>query len=499
MRHTILAAIFAALLSCDMQEVEPIPQIAENTNPVVLGQRLKNPYKLSTMRAVVGDLKKGGKIGRLHSVRCSDLYIKFYPKDSVEMDLLSSDTSLLLFPYPMDYEIIEGEDYYLEPGRRPGDIPAQYCAVPVGKILPAVEYDIIDSLYLPEEDKALNDLEAEEILISAYGLTGNEYEPEKDLRESARWNPSGNVRVWDGYLKRYTPLEGVRVFARKWFRVKSAITDQNGNYRMQSFRSKRVNYSIRWERKNWSIRSGRVGVACLVGGTKKQKAWNVTIYDKSLQQFYAALHIGLYMYYNNTVGIKTPPIKTPLRPQLKVGAYNKPGRSAHGSDRRFLGIDTRLRIYRFRYTNRIQTFVEMVEVMVHEAAHASHHELYTGKWDDVDKIVKESWAVAVPQYVLRMRYEDFESIYGRQSFKALRSGDNFYTPAIIDLIDEYDQSEFTPAGRFPVDEVCCYTLSQLEHLLRDVATLDDLKNSMIRYYDNDTEDFLCDYFDQYDW
>jgi hypothetical protein len=42
-------------------------------------------------------------------------YIKFLPKTPEQLEKLNNDTSLNLFCHPLDYEIIEGGSYYVDP------------------------------------------------------------------------------------------------------------------------------------------------------------------------------------------------------------------------------------------------------------------------------------------------------------------------------------------------------------------------------------------------
>ncbi len=59
------------------------------------------------------------------------LYIKFAPKTEQELDNLTVDSTLVLYDYPLDYEIQLTGDYYRDP-ETPADQPTpQYCAVEV--------------------------------------------------------------------------------------------------------------------------------------------------------------------------------------------------------------------------------------------------------------------------------------------------------------------------------------------------------------------------------
>ena len=79
------------------------------------------------------------------------LYIKFKPVDEEELDMLKSDSTLTLYTYPLDVEIIKPGDFYHDP-ELPIEQPTyQYCAVRVDKVLPNVEYEILEELFIPDE------------------------------------------------------------------------------------------------------------------------------------------------------------------------------------------------------------------------------------------------------------------------------------------------------------------------------------------------------------
>ena len=66
------------------------------------------------MKKALNNLKKSSKNIDIN-VETTHLYVKFIPKNEEELDILKRDSTLILYSYPLDYEIIEGTGYYIDP------------------------------------------------------------------------------------------------------------------------------------------------------------------------------------------------------------------------------------------------------------------------------------------------------------------------------------------------------------------------------------------------
>ncbi|MYB89626.1 MAG: hypothetical protein F4X93_06690, partial [Proteobacteria bacterium] len=93
----------------------------------------------------------------------------------------------------------------------------------------------------------------------------------------------------------YVPLEGAEVLARRWFTVHKGFSDAQGYYSCDGKFRNPANYSIKWERNDFSIRSGTVGQA-LYNGPKKTGNWNINIRENDIQEFYAMIFQGARYY-----------------------------------------------------------------------------------------------------------------------------------------------------------------------------------------------------------
>lgn len=148
----MLRTLDAIVESCTARkEIEPGGTIEEekisNVNQMSsLGKQLQNPYSVVNMQKAYDNLSQSN--ARLNEkgvkVKTTHLYIKFKPKNESELEILKDDSTLVLYSYPLDYEISPGT-YYRDPNVPQGRPTYQYCAVPVEKQLPVgVAHEILE-------------------------------------------------------------------------------------------------------------------------------------------------------------------------------------------------------------------------------------------------------------------------------------------------------------------------------------------------------------------
>ncbi len=274
MCHVLSLFLFSSCQKEDFtQSLNSIPKSNETEEEfenlegeTVIGERKENPFKTATMRQAYTNLGGNNKGGEKDiTVRTTHLYIKFLPQDTAEVSILNNlekNEEMNLFYYPLDCDILEPGIHYHDPNI-PEDMPTpQYTAVALNYQLPnTVNYEILDSLYLPETDldstiagreSWLDMLEAE-----AFQLTGNEAEL---YQEKSKFRPSGFMRVennLDGINTEGVP--GVKITARRWFTIRSANTNTIGfyyiNYRFKNY----VNYQMKFTNSFAKINGSAVG------------------------------------------------------------------------------------------------------------------------------------------------------------------------------------------------------------------------------------------------
>ena len=491
---------------------------------IKLGKRLENPYTIENMKKALSLLeeRQKGRATEEINVRVTHLYLRFLPEDSADLEILKQDTTLILWDYPLDYEITEGGDFYHDP-EVPLERPTpQYCAVEADKVLPEVPYELLSSLYIPEEDEEIDESSGgragghdlvTDLLLEAFRLTGNEedFEPfDESEMERGRWYPYGRVRVWEHSKGRYVPVVGVKVRVRRWFRARNAYTDKNGIFRTGRFRSKKVNYSIRWERPHYSIRSGTFGQAWLNGPKRKRKGWYVDLGRSGArkvtdsQQYYALIHQAAYAYYygSDIFGLKRPPLNSFWKPQMKISAYRESGFSFHSQETRTFGLGPWLKIREYNKDSH-----RIYSIVIHELAHASHWDISHWHYNHCDNLIKESWADAVAAYFTARHFGVDPKV--SKTYYYLRQNRNLsqmkevdekgrleYTPIFIDMIDDFNQGATNKS--LPIDRVRGFTLVQIERALGGARNRSQFLSKLKRQNKNHTEKYLEELFDFYD-
>ena len=529
----------ACLISCTKEQPENLPDVQ-------LGKQLENPYSVENMKKAWRNLQENDNAYRMmnDSISTTHLYLKFKPANEDELSLLQQDSTLVLYTYPLDYEIPEELEAYHDPEIVDSLPTYQYCAVPLDKQLPAVAYDILEELFIPDEDSDDNENQrrfiSEEItnnlVDEALRITGN-LEAEDDIdnqRQGRKWRPAGNVKVYTTFSSyainsRYIPVHGVKVRARRWFTTHTGIANASGNYSCNGRFRRKANYSIKWERYHFSIRSGTVGQA-MKNGPKKKGNWNPKFGNtgntlvKDKQQYYALIfQAAHYYYYGDRMGLTSPSRNSAWKKQLKIAARAKSGSSSHVHQRTlYWGADISLQAYERK--------ADMVfATTIHELAHGAHRELHKDNYNhlvevgyvlaclmsgveecsssvaqDIPPVSKnrrrllETWAQTVEIVFTRDWYINKCNIsnykYASKNGQSVWIEDQpYYTSAGYDLIDDEDQFE-TENYLCPKDRVKGYSILQLEAALKHAKSWEDWRDNIKNNYHNNTEQYVDELF-----
>lgn len=234
----ILSMLIAGIISCskttitDEQNEVPNPEIQLSNNAsgidggyqqsdLILGNKLNNPYLLNNMTAAKNTLTNKGFSSLLPiNIRATHYYVKFKPQNFDQYDDLISDTTLKLSDYPLDYEIITRGNRYHDPSIVDTLPTFQYTSVKIDfHFNDTIPYEILASLYIPEVDNSLlgtnneNENYVDKLLDQAYKQTGNfndtiTVDPATNMQRP-KYNPSGNIQIFDTRLNRTYGMEGV--------------------------------------------------------------------------------------------------------------------------------------------------------------------------------------------------------------------------------------------------------------------------------------------------
>lgn len=207
-------------------------------NTIILGKKLNNPYSLKNMQAAYDSLcRASGVVTRsVDMLQPTHLYVRFLPKDSTDINRLDRE-KLDLFCYPLDYDVEQWGDYYHDPSI-PEDQPTwQYTRVPVGYDFPNVQYEILDTCYIPDDEDEVetrlagNAFSLGELEDAAYEHSGNGDMLVKDeLRSKHSYSPSGKFTVYNDVTGKYEGVSGIAVRMGKFLKWFHVYTDRDGYY-----------------------------------------------------------------------------------------------------------------------------------------------------------------------------------------------------------------------------------------------------------------------------
>ena len=414
---------------------------------IVLGKQLNNPYSVENMQEAYNNLKGNGQTESGSNLNPTHLYIRYLPADDAEYQILKDDQDLELFDYPLDYEMEEGGLSYHDPNLPDSVITWQYTAITINHPIVNVEYEILDSLVIPEfyDEESFTSEFLAQLEREAFRITGN-LKDGMFFNHNAEgtWTPQGTIQVYDNIVGNLIPLEGVKVRARSWFKIKTDFTDESGFFQTDQFRND-VNYSIKWETPDYDIRNGRFWKA-YYNGPKKTGDWDLDIVNgasKSLR--FGTIHRAAHRYhYGDIDGLKRTGKITNLKfkylDHLNGPAFfglHQGGYSAinNGSIKIWKGVTSEASIDRIFSTT------------IHEIAHTSHKKLI-GSWIGTDDLIIESWASAVDWHLTKLEYESLgysnydipNGTYDKNNHKQTWDGGTDYSPIFIDLVDDFNQA-----------------------------------------------------------
>lgn len=460
----------ALVIGCSDDEFTPQPNESDaEERQIILGDKLPNPYSLSVMQNAADELAddesnlKSAKI-----LQATHRYIRFAPRDTAEVDLVESDTTIFLYSYPMDYEVIQEGDTYTDPDMPEGVLTYLYCAVDVDHKLPNVPYDVLDDLYILEEtnvNEVAQDADDEDDITEsgnksvqadyweALETKANELVGAEVSTNKSKWRPKGDVYYHDTSMNKDIPLEGVPVRCRKSiFVTHQCCTNANGHFSFSSLRG-RVTYYIRWSRDHFKIRerSGlKVAETNLKTNTKSSVTYTVKQGTRAWEcaSIFRAAHF--YYYKAKNYGLSSPTKNSlTIRPSIKGkdgenGCYNN---HVFGSD---------IHIYCVKATS-----AKIFCTTTHEIAHSVHHFWNTIKYYSYNPKMKDTWAGGVAWWLTGKVYE---SKYYHNHLHY----NNQYTGLIEDLVDDYKTGE-------EYDRVSGFTMKQVEKAFKKYTSWDSLK------------------------
>ena len=238
--------------SCNHNEdISPQETNIENSEKIVLGKKLQNPYSIENMTKAIEKVRPS-KLKSEGSLVANFLYVRFLPMNFDEMEILNNDTLLSLYNYPLDYEIVKMGQSYHDPNIPKNQITWQYTVVPSDYTFPSITYEILDYIYIPTKDEY--DIEKEALILT------NNYNQDTSLHLKADIVPSGQILIQDDVFNKDVPAIRVKVRARNWFRIDNVYTNSEGNFKMTEEFNGPVDIKLIFENEHARIRSTLINI-----------------------------------------------------------------------------------------------------------------------------------------------------------------------------------------------------------------------------------------------
>lgn len=490
--------LLISFISCNKEEFIKDSQ-SQNCNellegkPIILGEKINNPYSIENMKKALELLNNNSLSKSSIVIEPTHYYVKIIPKNFEQIFTLEKDTSIFFYNYPIDYQILEEGSYYLE---NPNDsLPNLYATIPVDyQFDKDINYEILDKYFNLDETNNLSkkyNFQWEELKDKAYKITSQDYD--YTLSKKSKWRPLGYLYFQDDVLGKI-PLEGVPVRMRHMGFTHQCCTDKNGYFFHDKTIKGKCDYSIKWKRNDFSVIHNLLNS---IAESELKKNYENTIsytFTNSLDWYYAAIFRGAYtMYYGNIHNLRRP--ITGLK--LKASTKEKDDKSAHYCN--FIAHTEGLNLADIKIFSRGESSDYIYTTTIHELFHAAHAtHCQNVKYKDVYDIVKESWARGASVNIANDIYPLFEKECSRKR----------YTGIISDLMDNDSNIKFSykvykndkeiTKTYFYTDKVSGYTINQIESALYRSKSWNDFKINLKNLYNNATEIYLDDLFNDWD-
>ncbi|MEO9482026.1 MAG: hypothetical protein ABJG47_01185 [Ekhidna sp.] len=514
-----------------------------------LGEKLENPYSLVAMEAALDSMKSSlesfapngrqARIAEQIEISTTDLYVRFLPRDSVQRDAMMDDTTMVYYDHPLDYEIEQEGDVYVDSTWTEQAQPWLYSVVKPDHPFPdTVIHELLSELFIPEnhpdfvepDTTSTGGREATtfgELLMRmetmSLAMTDNLPEEEKQQVEQLsqqgrtnwfwnrwfppKWYPDGYVRVRErsaNQTKGWLPVVGVRVRTRRWFKIRTDYTDARGYYRTGSFR-RPTNYSVVFKTHCVKI-TNWLGWAGRHNGPKRKGRWDVYYDWHSANWVKATLVNAAYLY---DIQRKRTGIRNPFPEGFWAWAGHRMNIRAvfkrDIGDWSFFRIN-RIRIYtKFKDGRGDRETDDLYALTFHELGHQSHYKL--NRWNMLrsSRILKESWANFIEFYFTRDYYyhnpkvnlNSPTSIPNYDDETIRKSEKSAYTQLFVDLMDSHNQLDVRPGTNRANDKVRGYTFGQIQQAVRRSQQLHHVRDYLKSNYNNPTQHHLDELFEFY--
>lgn len=481
--------VFVAALMTAVACSEPLTEVAEevdsNTSEVATDATTKShwgnkepiPYTISNMKLALAKLQSDGLSKSVLSdvaIKPTHVYLKFFPSDLDELDILKADEALSVVPVPYDCDL-EGFDGNYHDPEVPADRPTyHYSVVEVGHPLPNVRYQVLDSLYMPDlvEDMSLSkshsnalsiwpELECEAIRLSGFDTT---YTIDENITLSKGYKPGGTVCSYDNVIENYEQKEQNRLFGVPNVRIhvnfsthrKNGYTDKEGEFKTDGTFRNKVHTHVYFENSDYQIYEDKSNdVAAYYYGRVKSRNMPIQFKKDNVKKVMcSAVARAAYWSFNVRHGLTQPKCKT-IRVFVN-GHIDTPTQGEYNNGNSIVSV------YAQGMTTQNVAGAVIAQLAKSMLCNASGVSAYNASSLEL----KESWGVGISNILTEDLYNSYLS--------PLLDATN-YT-----FIFPYKSSTYTHVVSDVYEQISVFSLETMEQCVRTSKTLQDLCNNLKR-------------------
>ena len=210
---------------------------------ITLGNKLPNAYSVANMQAAYNRLHSSNHHGNSsapETLSPTHLYVKLTVEDTAELSKILNDTTIDVYPYPLDYELI-GTGFYT-----PANPYELYAVVPVGWNFGTISYVLLEQCIIPDDDdEDMIEVEIESLRMAGYPIV-------QDNGGTRCWGqaPSGRIKVYNTQSQEEEGVNNVKVKLNTLVRVRNVYTSETGAYSSNTKFYTNVNYTVYYDNKN---------------------------------------------------------------------------------------------------------------------------------------------------------------------------------------------------------------------------------------------------------
>jgi hypothetical protein len=478
---------------------------------LIPGRELEDPYAIHNIIKAYSNLQLSGTETPSVDLKANHVYLRFLPETAEEWEILKKDTTLILYDFPLNFEMTRSGDFYSDSSLPDSSFIWQYCVIPADKELPDIRYEVIYEVFIPPDEdynskSSSDDMTRfyEDLVSESVRLTGNTEVDETSGFEArgfsgSKWTPKGTIRVWDDLLGQFIPLVHVNVHARWFTHIETDLTDENGYFQTKRFRHK-VNYSIKWENSYYTIRNGMF-LQAWYNGPKMKGDWNLDIRGSKSVMF-ATIHRAAYKhFYGDNLGLNRPILRWGGR--TKICYRDDNGTGEFLGDWSGSGIFPDIQIWG-KSNGKYKTTNKIFGSTAHELGHQAHSQFIGNlRYWQLSKIIRESWADAVEWAHSNDEYNKLGQKCGNSKVINYNHqynthnrwpyvNDRDYSPIFIDLMDKINQ-RVSIGPDYPNDMITGYSLSYINNnLLGKSSGINSLRDEVAKHKLEGVDDFLIE-------